>query len=165
MRDLIVQIKEALQNPNLCYISLFASLTIPDICGAMSSDNGEASKQKYIDWYNRYVANACHFFTGEDCYNFRCSFLHQGSTQHPKSNYTRIIFVEPSATTNIFHCNILNDALNFDIRIFCSDMIHGAEKWLKEYENTPLYQENYNKFVRRYPDGLKPYIGGLSVIS
>jgi hypothetical protein len=44
-------------------------------------------------------------------------------------------------------------------------MIHGAEKWLKEYENTPLYQENYNKFVRRYPDGLKPYIGGLSVIS
>jgi hypothetical protein len=165
MRDLIGQIREALQNPRLYYLTLFASLALPDICGAISSDNGEASGQKYIDWYNKYVADSCPFLTGEDCYRFRCSLLHQGSTQHPKGKYSRIVFVEPSATTNVFHCNILNDALNLDVRVFCTDMIQGVENWLQENENTELYKKNYNRFIRRYPNGLRPYIGGVPVIS
>ncbi len=165
MRDLIGQIREALQNPRLYYLTLFASLALPDICGAISSENGEANREKYIDWYNSYVAHTCHFLTGEDCYRFRCSLLHQGSSQHSKSTYTRIIFVEPSATTNIFHCNVLNDALNLDVRIFCSDMVQGVEDWLQQHENTELYQKNYNRFIRRYSNGLRPYFLGVPVIS
>lgn len=165
MRDLITQIRESLQNPRLYYISLFTSLALPDICGAIGSTNGEASGQKYIDWYNEYVAHTCHFLTGEDCYHFRCSLLHQGSTQHSTSSYKRIIFLEPAATNNVFHCNILNDALNLDVRIFCTDMVNGVENWLQRNEHTPLYQTNYNRFIRRYPDGLNPYIIGIPVIS
>ena len=165
MRDFISQIQEALQNPNLYYIALFSSLSLPDICGAIGSDNGEASRDKYIDWYDRYVAHKCPFFTGEDCYLFRCSLLHQGSTQHPRSSYKRVLFVEPSSTTNVFHCNILNDALNLDVRIFCQHMVEGVENWLQEYETTELYQTNYNRFIRRYPNGLAPYIIGIPIIS
>ena len=102
---------------------------------------------------------------GDDCYYFRCSLLHQGSSQHNKSNYKRVLFVEPSATTNIFHNNVINDALNIDVKIFCNDLIGGAEKWLEENENTDLYKKNYDRFMKRYPNGLPPYIVGIPVIS
>lgn len=165
MKDFINQIQLALQNPSLYYLTLFASLALPDICGAMSSENGESSKEKYIQWYDQYMAHKCQFFTGEDCYYFRCSLLHQGSSQHQRSEYRRIIFVEPSATTNIFHCNILNDALNLDVSVFCNDLIQSVENWLQVYENTELYKRNYERLIKRYPNGLPPYIGGVPVIS
>ena len=165
MKDFLVQIKNGL-DANLYLLSLFSALAIPDLCGAMSSENGEASAEKYKIWFDRYAAPKYNgFLSGEDCYFFRSSLLHQGSSQHPKSNYKRVLFVEPSATTNIFHNNIVNDALNIDVRIFCNDLISGAEKWLEENENTGLYKKNYDKFMRHYPNGLPPYIVGVPVIS
>lgn len=165
MRDFLDQIRQALAM-NLYYVALIASLTVPDICGAIGSANGKATKSKYIDWFDRYVASKyVGTLTGEDCYYYRCSALHQGSSQHPHSTYSRIIFVEPSATTNIFHCNILNDALNIDVRIFCNDIVSGAMDWLKQYETTKRYERNYSKFMRRYPSGLSPYIVGVPIIS
>ena len=164
MQDLLNQIKKGLE-VNLYYISLFAALSIPDICGAIDSRDGEANPERYKNWFDKYVAPKYGgFLSGDDCYKFRCSLLHQGSSQHPKSSYSRILFVEPTATTNIFHNNIMNDALNIDVRIFCNDIIEGAKEWLQKVENTSLYKTNYNKFMRRHPAGLKPYIVGVPVI-
>lgn len=165
MRDFLSQIMQALA-ANLYYVSLFASLAVPDICGAIGSANGRARPSKYMDWFDRYVApRYMGMLTGRDCYYYRCSALHQGSSQHPQGTYSRILFVEPSATTSILHCNILNDALNIDVRIFCNDIVSGALNWLKENETTPTYERNYNRFMRRYPNGLAPYIVGVPVIS
>ena len=165
MRDLLIQIKNGL-GANLYLLSLFSALAIPDLCGAMDSKNGEAKPEKYKAWFDKYVAPKYNgFLNGNDCYYFRCSLLHQGSSQHPKSNYKRVLFVEPSATTNVFHNNIMEDALNIDVRIFCNDIISGAEAWLDENEETELYKKNYDKFMRRYPNGLSPYIVGVPVIS
>ncbi|GAI48694.1 unnamed protein product, partial [marine sediment metagenome] len=66
---------------------------------------------------------------------------------------------------SVFHRNIFDDALNIDVRIFCSDIVEGVEKWLREVENTNLFKNNYSKFMMRYPHGLKPYIKGVPVIS
>jgi hypothetical protein len=165
MRDLLEQIRGALHN-NLYYCALFVSLSMPDICGAMESSDGQATKDKYIKWFDDYIGSKYrNFLVGEDCYDFRCSLLHQARSQHPKGKYSRVLFVEPSATTNVFHCNILNDALNIDARIFCNDIIEGVEKWLKKIEAAPIFLQNYNMFMRRYPNGLPPYIVGLPVIS
>jgi hypothetical protein len=164
MKDFLNQIHRVL-DLNLYYIGLYICLGIPDICGAICSDNGEAKGEKYKQWFDKYVGpKYSGFLTGEDCYFFRCSFLHQGSSQHPKSTYSRVIFIEPPAR-NVFHCNVINDALNLDVRIFCADIISGAESWLKEYEGTEIYERNYSKFMRRYPNGLHPYIVGVPVIS
>ena len=113
---------------------------------------------------SKYAANSCSFLSGEDCYYFRCSFLHQGSTQHPKSGYSRVLFVEPESTSNISHCNILNDALNIDVTIFCRDMVSAARQWLNVVENTGKFKTNMQKFIQRYPTGLAPYIAGVPVI-
>ncbi|KKT35303.1 MAG: hypothetical protein UW24_C0011G0006 [Parcubacteria group bacterium GW2011_GWA2_44_12] len=165
MKDFLTQIEKGL-DANLYLLSLFSALAIPDICGAMSSENGEASAEKYKTWFDKYVATEYNnFLNGNDCYYFRCSLLHQGSTQHNESNYKRVLFVEPSATTNVFHNNRINGALNIDVRIFCKDLIDGAKKWLEENENTDLYKQNFDKFMRRYPNGLPPYIVGVPVIS
>jgi len=78
MRDVLAQLRESL-DANLYYLSLFVALSIPDICGAIDSENGEASGKKYAQWFDRYVAPKYHgFLVGEDCYRFRCSLLHQG---------------------------------------------------------------------------------------
>ena len=46
MRDFLAQIKMGLDQ-NLYFLSLFSALAIPDICGAIGSENGEASAEKY----------------------------------------------------------------------------------------------------------------------
>jgi hypothetical protein len=168
MQTFFNQIRVALA-ANLYYLSLYVCLTIPDICSAMSSENGWATDDKYIAWFDQYVgpkySGGLTSFTGNDCYAFRCSLLHQGSTQHPKGRYKRIIFVEPGATGSILHRNIINDAMNLDLPIFCKDILDGADAWLKQAEQTPEYQKNYPTFAQRYPNGLSPYIGGVPVIS
>jgi len=165
MRNFLEQIKKALGS-NLYLVSLFSVLAIPDICGAIGSENGEASAEKYKAWFDKCIAPKYNnFLNGDDCYYFRCSLLHQGSSQHIKGNYRRVLFIEPSATTNILHNNIMNDALNINVTIFCNDFISGAEKWIEENENSDLYKKNYDKFMRRYPNGLPPYIVGVPVIS
>lgn len=163
MRDFLRQIRLAI-DANLYFVALFSVLAIPDLCGAISSKGGTSSKKKYIEWFDKYVA-ANYFLKGEDCYYFRCSLLHQGSSQHEASNYQRVLFVEPASTTHVFHNNIIMDALNIDVTIFCQDMVKGVEVWLKEVEETELYGKNYDKFLRRYPNGLSPYIVGIPVIS
>lgn len=166
MRDFFQQIDAALRS-NLYYVALLTSLAVPDICGALDSEDGLATREKYEAWFDRYVAPACFgVITGEDCYRFRCAMLHQGSSQHPAGRYSRVIFVEPQAAGgNILHCNILNDALNIDVRVFCLDILRGAFTWLDEVEQTQRYQRNYGRFMRRYPQGLPPYIVGVPVIS
>ncbi len=166
MRDFLEQIRVALEDSRLYYLTLFTCLTIPDICGAMGSANGKATSEKYKEWFDKYVAHKySSFLTSEDCYRFRCSLLHQGRSQHSMSSYSRILFVEPSTTTNVYHRNVLNNALNLDVRIFCKDILAGAEDWLQDYEETELYRKNYGKFMKRYPEGLAPYIVGVPVIS
>jgi len=163
LRDFLNQIQQAL-NQNLYYVALMMCLAIPDICGAIDSSDGIATKAKYIQWYNQNVSGMCQFFDGQACYFFRCSMLHQGSTMNPNSPYSRILFLEPGTTSNVFHCNIMNSALNLDVAIFCSSMINSANGWLNNVMNTPRFQTNYDKFLRRYPNGLPPYIVGTPVI-
>jgi hypothetical protein len=129
MRDLLDQIRKALE-VDLYYLALFVALALPDICGAIGSSDGNATGQKYAAWFDKYVGPkyggaAGQHLTGGDCYLFRCSLLHQGSSQHAKSRYSRYLFVEPAAAGSrlIMHNNVMNDTLNIDVRIFCEDMV------------------------------------------
>jgi hypothetical protein len=162
MRDLLQQIEDGLR-ANLYYLSLMAALAIPDMCAALSSPDGQTTGARYADWFDQNVAPKYGGnLDGQTCYQFRCSLLHQGTTQHPKSKYSRIFFVEPSK--RVLHNNVFDDALNVDVRIFCGDLITSANTWLVANENTANYQNNLAKFIRRHPNGLPPYIIGLPVI-
>jgi len=164
MQDLLQQIRSA-NEYRLYYVALFSSLALPDICGALEAADGMASKARYIQWFDQHVAPRYHgFLDGETCYQFRCSMLHQGTTHHPQSRYSRVLFVEPGTLGLVMHNNVLNDALNIDVRIFCEDLCSAVEAWLPAAQQMPHFQANATKFVRRYPSGLPPYIVGLPVI-
>jgi hypothetical protein len=162
VRDLLQQIEGGLQ-ANLYYLSLIAALSIPDMCAALSWPDGQTTGARYAEWFDQNVAPKYHGnLDGQTCYQFRCSLLHQGTTQHPMSKYSRIIFLEPS--NNVFHNNVINDALNIDVRLFCRDIIASASAWLTANEHTPNYGNNYPKFIQRHAGGLPPYIVGIPVI-
>ncbi len=183
MRTLIDQLERSLES-GLYYLSLFGALAIPDIAGALNSDDGQANGERYKSWYEewvrprfneialenmppehrQYVGELENPLTGDTCYRFRCSLLHQGSSQHPENPFSRIIFIEPGATSNVIHYVVLNDALCIDLNSFCLEVTSGARMWLEKVESTSRYQSNYDKFARRHPEGLKPYIGGVAVI-
>ncbi|MCH7882890.1 hypothetical protein IIA95_00510 [Patescibacteria group bacterium] len=164
MKELLIQIQKGLDT-NLYFLALFTALAIPDICGALSSENGETDGQKYKAWFDQYIApKYINFTDGADCYRFRCSLLHQGRSQLKDSKFSRIWFIEPGTTSVVMHDNTSNDTLNIDVGVFCKDIIAGAEEYLSKNEQTDLYKTNYDKFVRRYPNGIPPLITGVPVI-
>ena len=183
MLSILDQIGQSLSS-RFYYLALFTSLAIPDIAGALEAVDGQATGDRYKDWYETWVRprlkeqvqkllaerGITHApkvenpLTGDACYRFRCSLLHQGSTQHPKSPYSRIIFIEPGATTNVVHYGVMNDALCIDVPSFCREVIAGGKLWLKSVEGTEPYETNSGRFVRRYDKGLSPYIVGVPVV-
>ncbi|WBV72395.1 hypothetical protein PGH42_05345 [Legionella pneumophila] len=56
MIEFLDQISKGIE-ANLYYLALFASLSIPDICGALGSENGKSRRDKYINWFNENVGN------------------------------------------------------------------------------------------------------------
>ena len=169
MNDYLDQVEAGAGVAKLYYLALAGALVVPDMCGALESTDGQASSSKYKTWFDNHVAplhnsGGVPILTGEDCYYFRCSLLHQGRSQHSRSGYSRIIFLEPG-TSNVFHMNILNDALNIDVREFCIEIVSAARLWLEQVRGTEPYETNCVSFVHRYPNGIAPYIIGLPVIS
>jgi hypothetical protein len=182
MRNLLGQLDASL-NARLYYVSLFTALTIPDIASALDSDDGQARADRYKAWYDRWVrprfaesvardiasrgGPAIHLenpLDGDACYRFRCSLLHQGSSQHPKSPFSRIMFVEPDLTRPVIHYGRLNDALCIDLPSFCREVISGTSLWLDAVEGSDRFRGNYDRFARRHAAGLPPYILGVPVV-
>jgi hypothetical protein len=163
MEELFGQIAIAAQN-GLYWLALAGALVIPDMCGALDSEDAIAHGHQYIAWFDKFVAPRYEgFLDGATCYRFRCSLLHQGSTAPNKEGkWNRWIFLEGAPG---MHCNGLGDALQVDIPTFCGDVVRGANEWLEEVKDTDRFQRNYSAFMRRYPNGLPPYVGGAAVIS
>jgi hypothetical protein len=207
MRTLIDQ-PEASLGSRLYFLSLFTALALPDIAGALESDDGRAIDSRYIAWYECWVrprlndqalealaefkqrrieamrANGMKAqadrealepesafqpienpLSGDLCWEFRCSMLHQGrSRQHPKNPAPRIIFIEPGATSNTFNSVAMDGALLIDLPSFCRQVISGARLWLQSAEATENYRRNYEHFAKRHPQGIAPFVAGVPVI-
>lgn len=91
-------------NSNNVLSALALSLTIPDICGQVEygdeMEGGRNSRKRYERWFNEFVERyyadesggiedyklaESTYFTGEMCYQLRCSFLHDGNSDITKN--------------------------------------------------------------------------------
>ena len=171
MELLLEQIEKGL-NANLYYLSLFVALCIPDICGALESENGRADGEKYKNWVKEYLIQARPDKYGkqlsvEQVWNFRCAILHQGRTKHDHGiEYKRILFTEPGIKTGIdsIHCCVVGSkgqdkSLLINLRQFCNDIIGGAKAWLNNNVHNQNYLNNYERFIKRDPNGVSPVFG------
>lgn len=164
MDELLEQIESSLKNGEF-FLALFVSLTVPDICGAAGSKNGEAKGNRYKAWFDKYVAHKYNGnLDGGNCYAFRCSALHQGRGKHRNLGYSRILFADPMSG-HILHNNVMNGALNIDVKLFCQDIVEGARIWLKDMAHDPNFNTNYPHVLKRHKGGLAPYIRGMDVFA
>jgi len=171
VRTLISQTRKAIE-AELYYVALMSTLAIPDIAGALSSDNGEATGKRYATWYEKWarprlLESRCREnpFSGQACYKFRCALLHQGRSQRPSDQYSNILFIEPGHQNyNIHYCVIGGGALLIQLDEFVEEVLRGCEMWLEAVEATEPFKSNYQSFARRHPQGLAPYVEGVPVI-
>lgn len=182
MDALIGQIESSLRSKHY-FLPLFGALSVPDIAGALGSADGIATGAKYDAWFEQWVrpvhvrrtqmlsrqhgiptSEIVNPLSGKACYLFRCSMLHQGRARHPKSSFTRIIFIEPGATSATVHYCVMNGALCIDLVLFCGEVIEGARNWLQHAKNSAEYKANFELFVQRHANGLALYFGGVPVI-
>lgn len=170
MHELLDEL-DRVADSGMCYVALYTALTIPDMCGALQSDNGRASGPKYKAWFDQWVApsytvgpDRVPSLSGETCYAYRCGLLHQGRSMHENLGYSRILFVEPGSGM-VLHNNVMNDALNLDIPTFVRDITSAARRWLQEIKGSEVFESNFEHFMKRHAGGLRPYIVGVDVIS
>ncbi len=167
LEEFLNQIGSAI-TAKLYLLALSGALMLPDICGALESDNGEASKERYIKWFDENLGvDYGDSFTGEDCWHFRCAMLHQGRSNQRYSRFSKIFFLDPTGPRPLFHGNTFKmngeTAYNIEVNIFCLDMLKRVRQWSQEPKPSH-FKDNYNKFLRRYPSGLPPFIVGIPVI-
>lgn len=164
METILSEIEGALA-ARLYYLAIAMALTVPDICAALESPNGQTSGTKYKAWYNTNLANQYPNITDADCWSLRCGVLHQGRCGHPNMQYGQILFTVSNAQNNVFHNNILNDALNLDTVIFCRDVVSSARRWFIQRTNDSAVQANLPNLVQFRPQGLAPYMVGMPLIA
>ena len=167
METILQDIERALQQ-RFYYLGIAVTLTLPDICAASEQPSGGTkgrNQASYEAWYNDNLAAKYPSLTGADCYRLRCGVSHQGRFGHPRMQYSRVLFTVPTAQRNVFHNNILNDALNLDTMIFCNDVMASVRAWLVANLNNATVQANLSHIVQFRPQGLAPYMVGMPLIA
>jgi hypothetical protein len=157
MKELIAQIRAA-SAQGLYYLALYGVLTLPDLCGALGSENGRSSGPKFKKWLKENVPGQAG--DAEGIWGLRCSLLHQGHTT-PKGGFP-IAFMAPGG----FQMHNLSTVVGEDqvgwlsIEIFVEEVTAAAENWLREFGNTQTVKRNLEKFARLRPEGIPPHVAG-----
>jgi hypothetical protein len=152
IRWMLSEIRSCL-DAGLFHVVLFPALALPDICGAIQAQNGQATGGTYARWFDAYVAprymsdsGQC-ILTGETCYQLRCAMLHQGRVTNKKMGYDAIMFLRPTERT-VRHKDIVNKQLHLAFEQFCTDVIDGVERWLASVGTDPVVRRNLAAKVR-----------------
>lgn len=140
------------------------ALTLPDVCGCRLFPD-ECSRTRYEKWFDRYIANAyvengevtdgfevkpldtplC-YFSGADCYQLRCVYLHEGSNApHVERARTRFNLIQFRLfDEGITECDHIGKTweepdgtafqqIDLDLRRFIRCLQEGIERFLAEH--------------------------------
>ena len=152
--ELLSQIQSQIQTSigsRQYYVALLAALAFPDIAASVDSDDGRATGDRYSKWFDDYVArkfNAINvqYLTGKDCYEYRCVMLHQGHVKHPKSRYSKTIFMVADTNDIVAYYGafVLDEGttLCVDVRKFCEHVVEAGFDWLEKVEQTDQFIKN-----------------------
>jgi hypothetical protein len=156
--ELIAQVRAG-STAGLHYLALFGALSIPDICGALSSQDGKASSTKYKDWLRHNVPEQA---GGADLiYGLRCSLLHQGRAMPHGGVFPLAFTFPPGGQLHNLSTVVNGQQVGWlSIELFIDEVTRGAEAWLQKFGNTQTVARNLDKFARLRPEGLPPHVAG-----
>lgn len=145
------------------FLALMMALTIPDICAALESKNGKSSSPAYKAWYQNHLSEA-YKIAANDCWNLRCSLLHQGRSDNPNSEVERVIFTLPHRDQIVLHNNRIDKVVQIDLVGFCLAMSAAARRWFDATKENETVRRNLERLVRHYPDGFPGRFAGVEAI-
>ena len=165
MDFILSEIKSAVEQKSY-YVAIMLTLAIPDICAALESDDGRTTGEKYKAWYTKHLQPTFKLLTAESCYSLRCGVFHQGRMELAGKNisYGRVIFTVPSPAGGI-HNSVLNDALVFDAKRFCDDVVAVAIAWWAASAEIQNVARNAANLLQYRACGLLPYTNHMPVIA
>jgi hypothetical protein len=158
MEEFISQIRAA-SAAGLYYLALFGALAIPDIFGALGSENGKASGSKYKSWVEENIPAQAE--QAAELYGLRCSLMHQGRAI-PHGSHFPIAFMAPGVgQLHNLSTVVGDDRIGWiSIELLVEEITAGAEEWLRQFGDTQTVQRNMEKFARLRIEGLPPHVQG-----
>jgi hypothetical protein len=182
---ILTEITKAI-DAKLYYLAIAVALSLPDICACLECDPEKpiwATKEKYVGWCERNIADRFKNLDGEDLFRIRGGVLHQGHFEHPKSKFDRIMFIAPDSRIKahdvVTHVaegvsfggidakelRLSGDLLQLDVVRFCESIIDAARKWAASKEADLHVQKNLPNLVRYRPNGLPPFSVGVPTVA
>lgn len=158
MEEFISQIRAASAG-GLYYLALFGALAIPDIFGALGSENGRATGSKYKAWVEQNVPDQAG--QAAELYGLRCSLMHQGRTM-PHGTHFPIAFMAPGVGQIHNLSTVVGDSQVgwISIEMLVEEITAGAEEWLQQFGETQTVVRNMEKFARLRHEGLPGHVQG-----
>lgn len=156
------------------YLAIAVSVSLPDICGALETEDGASHPNRYKDWFARYLADELEL-SAEDLLSMRHGILHQGHFGSQR-NLPRILFSGPGGKAEIHNIGYIiwpagspeappDQTLCLDTRTFCKTILKAVRRWRADSAENPNVQKNLPRLLRRRPEGLYPFIGDSEVIA
>jgi len=167
MKTIIDEVEKAMSH-GLYYLAVSACLTLPDICAALESLDGETTQGKYETWCKTWFLKNYAALTPYHLYKLRCGVVHQGRFKHEKMQHDRVIFGLPSnAVLHGFSQKTGTGefVLHLNAEQFCRDMLDSVRAWFDAKKNDKTVQENLPNLLRLRPSGISPYLSGIPVIA
>ena len=174
MLEIITDIDLAIQ-AGAYRAALALALTIPDICGHISSPNDNVGI-RYRRWFDSWVKQYYPFgvITGDTCYKMRCAYLHSGNSGADES-YIKTIDFYVHSDGNSFHDDMYEfepsknrkgglDLIRVQINIakLCAAMCAGA----RDYYNSVLEKSVFDPYsisILNDPTEDYPYLENDSI--
>lgn len=168
MRDFIAAAREAAAADNW-YAALPLVLTFPDICASIDEPGSGKSRDRFIRWWDRYLAGAfwvkpdpdedweAHtYLPGRDAWALRNAYLHAGTDwlENPDRVMNRIRFIGPPAAWR-FGLDEKTRTLNIAIEYFVELTCRGAEQWLSDRSSDAHAQRRLAGLVTIIPSSIR----------
>jgi hypothetical protein len=142
------------------------TLTLPDICAALEDRDGRTDSKKYKAWYKSNIFDKIGTLSPDEAWEFRNTVVHQSKAiASEKRAYSRIIFTMPDAAQHRVDSMVTNDAMTFDVEMFCNRWIGAVRIWIEASKDNQTVQDHLPDLLQVRPQGLAPHIVGMPIIA
>ena len=139
--------------------------SLPDICGALESNDGQASGPKHIAWCRRYCPRPPEILDAEDYRDIRNLVLHQGRTLTRKGRQYK--FTKPTAEGARLHRCVSDGGavVVLDVDSLSDDLVAAMRAWFVDLQTPQAARVRNANVVRNLPTLVMAQEQELPIIS
>lgn len=157
--DILTQVNIAAEN-GLDLLAVSVAVALPDVCGALESDDGRALQKRYEKWCRDNLKVGFENWAPEDLYSLRCGMLHQGRLRGLKHGIGKVVLV-PGGGSQFTDCSDTTfgqaTAIH-SVKTFCLNMNRAVVAWYEKGHDNPNVQKNMADLMQ-YRDGVYEFQG------